>query len=128
MAYAVAQAAQRNSDLTVVHAWDVGLVQGTLALNAPIEVWEGFEDERITLTAEAAAGWAETYPDVAINPRAVRGRPVDALVEASANAELLVVGSRGRGGFLGLLLGSVSRPVLHLAHCPVAVVRPHHDS
>lgn len=120
--YAVVQASLRGSDLTVVHAWDVGLVQGTLALNAPIEVWEGFDAERVALASEAAAGWAEKYPDVQVHTRVVHGRPADGLVHASSNAELLVVGSRGRGGFLGLLLGSVSRTVLHLARCPVAVV------
>lgn len=125
--YAFFQAALRGSDLTVVHAWDVGLVQGTLALNAPIEVWEGFEVERVALASEAAAGWAEKYPDVEVHTRVVHGRPADGLVQASSNAELLVVGGRGRGGFIGLLLGSVSRTVLHLARCPVAVVHANRD-
>ena len=127
VAYAVAQAALRGSDLTVVHAWDVGLVEGALALNAPIEVWEAFEDERVAMTAETVAGWSEKYPDVEVKTTVVRGRPADVLVKASAEAELLVVGSRGHGGFLGLMLGSVSRLVLHLAACPVAVVRPHQE-
>jgi nucleotide-binding universal stress UspA family protein len=123
MAYAVAQAALRGSDLTVVHSWDVGLVEGALALNAPIEVSEAFEDELVAMTAEAVAGWAEKYPDVEIHTKVVRGRPGDVLVKASAEADLLAVGSRGHGGFLGPMLGSVSRTVLHLATSPVAVVR-----
>jgi nucleotide-binding universal stress UspA family protein len=122
VAYAIAQASLRQLDLTVLHAWDVSLLEGTLALNAPFEVWERFEDERVAMTAEAVAGWAEQYPDVQVHPKVVRGRPAEALAKASADADLLVVGSRGHGGFLGLLLGSVSRTVLHLAECPVAVV------
>jgi nucleotide-binding universal stress UspA family protein len=124
VAYAVDHAALWETDVTVVHAWDIGLVEGTLALNAPIEVWEGFEDRRVRMTAEAVAGWAERYPDVAIHTKVVHGDAADALLQASDEAALLVVGGRGHGGFLGLLLGSVSRTVLHLATCPVAVVRP----
>jgi nucleotide-binding universal stress UspA family protein len=60
---------------------------------------------------------------VAVSQRTVRGGPVSQLVEASATADLVVVGARGSGGFHSLLLGSVSRRVLHGARCPVAVIR-----
>ncbi|MEV0133281.1 universal stress protein [Dactylosporangium sp. NPDC050688] len=80
------------------------------------------DDERRALV-ESLAGWAERYPDVDLRTAAVRGRPAAVLTERSAGAELLVVGSRGRGGFTGLLLGSVSQAVIRHAACPVAVVR-----
>jgi nucleotide-binding universal stress UspA family protein len=85
---------------------------------------EALQDAR-RLLSEAVAGWSGTYPDVAFEPRSVRGTsPSAALIEASQDAGLVVVGSRGRGGFAGLLLGSVGRDLIGNAHCPVAVVRP----
>ncbi len=63
------------------------------------------------------------YPDVPVEVRVVRGRPQEALVEASDGAGLVVVGSRGRGGFRGLLLGSTSKHVLRESHSPVIVTR-----
>jgi nucleotide-binding universal stress UspA family protein len=73
--------------------------------------------------SEALAGMCERYPDVEVEQRLIQGHAAGNLVDASRKAQLLVVGSRGRGGFKGLLLGSVSQAALHHAHCPVAVVR-----
>jgi len=73
--------------------------------------------------AEQLAGLREEFPDVAVQQRLIQGRPAHEIADASRGAELVVVGSRGRGGFVSLLLGSVSHGVLHRAHCPVMVVR-----
>lgn len=72
--------------------------------------------------SEALAGWRERYPDVSVRSGVVREHPVDGLVAASNGQDLLVVGSRGRHGRAGALLGSVSQGVLHHATSPVAVV------
>ena len=73
------------------------------------------------LLAEALAGWSGRYPDVKVSEQLEHGHPVDVLTEVSAHADLLVLGSRGRGGLKGLLLGSVSHSMLHHAACPVIV-------
>ncbi|WP_246042632.1 universal stress protein [Streptomyces globosus] len=75
------------------------------------------------LLAEALSGHRERYPEVNLHARTVRGRTWPTLSEASGHAQLIVVGARGRGGFAGRLLGSVSQAVLHHANCPVTVVR-----
>lgn len=73
------------------------------------------------LLSEALAGWGESHPDVKVIEHVECGHPVDVLKYASAQADLLVVGSRGRGDLTGLLLGSVSHSLLHHATCPLVV-------
>jgi nucleotide-binding universal stress UspA family protein len=78
---------------------------------------------RDRLLSEALAGWSEKYPDVQVIAETIRVHPARVLADASEAAALVVVGSRGRGAFAELLLGSVSQNVLQQARCPVAVVR-----
>jgi nucleotide-binding universal stress UspA family protein len=80
------------------------------------------------LLSESLAGHAERYPDVEVHAVVRRGAPAQVVLAAADDAELVVVGSRGRGGFRGLLLGSVSQTVLHHAVCPVVVVHPDQDA
>lgn len=75
------------------------------------------------VAAELCAEVAKDYPGIEIEPEAIAVRPGPLLVSVSATASLVVVGSRGRDAFAGLLLGSVSHHVLHHAACPVAIVR-----
>lgn len=122
LAFAFETAAARGVPLIAVHAWQKVVADPTVAL---LLDWEAFEADERQLLAERLAGWSEKYPDVPVQRMVPRDRPARALVELSRKAQLVVVGSRGRGGFTGLLLGSVSHALLQRAHCPVAVVRPY---
>ncbi|TWF75123.1 nucleotide-binding universal stress UspA family protein [Pseudonocardia hierapolitana] len=120
LAYAYEAAAARGVHLVAVHSWR-GLI-GDLDV-APLLDWDGIETEEREALSERLAGWGEKYPDVPVRRVVTKDRPAHALVEQSRHAQLVVVGSRGRGSFTGLVLGSVSHAVLHRSHCPVAVVR-----
>ena len=98
----------------------VGLIADLRSYAEKVNLSE--EEER--LVAETVAGLCEKYPDVVVTETYRRGEPVRRLVEASREASLVVVGSRGRRMLATNLLGSVSRGVAERAYCPVAVVRP----
>ena len=121
VAFAFEEAALRGVPLVAVHVWRDLVVDPTMA---PLIDWDAAEAEEREVLAERLAGWAEKYPDVPVRGLVARDRPAHALVDESGRAQLVVVGSRGRGGLRGMLLGSVSQALLHHAHCPVAVVRP----
>ena len=122
IAYAFEQASSRGVGLTVVHAWWLDNIDDVAAAAIWTVDWQTFAAEEQSLVAESLAGWQEKYPDVPVRRHSVRGLPVEALVRQSQSACLVVVGTRGRGGFGGLLLGSVSQGVMHRAQCPVAIV------
>jgi nucleotide-binding universal stress UspA family protein len=123
LGFAFEQAAFGGAGLTAVTAvqWHVGGQYDGVA--PPVH---GEQDELISarrVLTEALCGWQEKYPQVDVRFDVVAGRCGGALADASAGADLLVVGARGVGGFTGLLLGSASQAAIHHAHCPVAVVR-----
>lgn len=121
LAFAYEQASVRGVPLIAVHTWRDLIVDPKIA---PVLDWDAMEAEAKVALAERLAGWAEKYPDVRVHRMVTRDRPAHALVAESRRAQLVVVGSRGRGGATGLVLGSVSHAVLHRSHCSVAVVRP----
>ncbi|RLP85903.1 universal stress protein [Micromonospora sp. BL4] len=111
LGFAAERAAQRQVPLRVLHAWTPG--PGGAA---------GVPDEREAVE-QALEPWRRTYAELSISVDLVPGSPAAMLIEASRDARLVVVGSRGRGGLAGTLLGSVSQQLIQHAHCPVAVVR-----
>ncbi|OZV73538.1 universal stress protein UspA [Micromonospora echinospora] len=117
LGFAVERAAGRNAPLHAVRAW------------APTQ-WraQGFDPDEAQATERASLEeslrqWRESFPDVPVTTEVLSGNAASTLVEASRDAQLVVIGTRGRGGLRGALLGSVSQQVLQHAHCPVAVIR-----
>ncbi|MFF0767977.1 universal stress protein [Nonomuraea wenchangensis] len=122
MEYAVAHARARGARLHVVHVWRTPAVSPYVVTGDGILVDLYQEDTRVV--AEGVDRWREKNPDVEITHEAWIGHPVSVLTEAAASADLVVVGSRGLGGFASAIMGSVGHGVLHHVTCPVAVVRP----
>lgn len=120
--WAAAEAARRESGLDVVHAWLTPYPLG------PADVFTDptpFETRGWEIINRAIASLApHEHAPFDVRPVLVEDHAGKALLRAAESAELLVVGSRGRGGFSGLLLGSVSHHCVHHASCPVAVI-PH---
>jgi nucleotide-binding universal stress UspA family protein len=117
-ALAFEEASRRRVPLVALHAWsDVGVFP-ILGMD-----WHVYRDEGDEVLGERLAGWQEIYPDVQVHRRLVCDVPARWLVNESARAQLVVLGSRGRGGFDGLHLGSVSSAVAQSARVPVIVVR-----
>ncbi|WP_067833718.1 universal stress protein [Nocardia lijiangensis] len=118
------EACERGAELIVVHAWSdlsEGQFAGTSYLQIPIAELETAEH---ALLSERLAGWQKKYPTVAVTRRVYLSGARKHLIEWSKTAQLVVVGSRGRGGFRGMLLSSTSNHLVQHAHCPVMVVHP----
>lgn len=124
--WAIRQAPAYNSIVEVVTAYSPAYVPASPDFNyVPLDA--------STLKAEVARMQERVVnsvlelvdgSEVEIVRTMTKGRPVDSLIEASKDADMLVVGSRGRGGFRGLLLGSVSQQLAQHAACPLVIVRP----
>lgn len=119
VAFAFETAAARGVPLHAVHTWvDVDMSPAWIA-----PPWDDVQAYEERLLEERLAVWRTKFPDVEVRTVVHRDRPARALLHEAAGAQLVVVGSRGRGAFTGLGLGSVSQSLLHHAECPVAVVR-----
>jgi nucleotide-binding universal stress UspA family protein len=121
--FAFEEAALRGVGITALHTYIYPVAGDPGDLLPLVYDADQLKDEETAVLAEAVAGWCERYPDVPVNQALVRDRASRALVHAADRAALVVVGCRGRGGFLGLVLGSVSQALLHHASCPVAIMR-----
>ncbi|QCQ90014.1 universal stress protein [Rhodococcus sp. SGAir0479] len=122
VAAAFAEAAVRGANLIAVNVWSDVSVQPSLGATPDDPHWSRIQTGEEVVLAERIAGWREQYPDVAVERVVARDRPVRVLSEYAEQAQLIVVGTRGRGGFKGMLLGSTSRAMLHTADCPVLIV------
>jgi nucleotide-binding universal stress UspA family protein len=127
--FAFQEASLRHVPLIAVHVWwESSTHIGRPDLPGAPNLDAAREESKRLLT-ELTAETAKKYPDVPVELRAVESmNPSHALIEASDEAGLVVVGSRGRGGFAGLLLGSTGRDLVGHANSPVAVVRPRHSA
>ncbi|MGW7681578.1 universal stress protein [Kribbella sp. NPDC054772] len=121
--FAYDQADSLHTSVVAVHAWSSPFHRYNDNVSELEFDEETIREESRLLVAESVAGAAADHPDVAWTTELVPGSAAEGLVQRSESARLLVVGSRGRGGFTGLLLGSVSQSVLHHTNCPIAVVR-----
>jgi nucleotide-binding universal stress UspA family protein len=121
--WALAEAAVRAAEIEAVHAWEVPvpalMLDGVVPQPADID-YVGEARATVERCLKEAADGAE--PSVPVTVSLPNGTPAASLVDASAGAAMLVVGSRGRGGFAGLLLGSVSQQCAHHAKCPVVII------
>ena len=118
-AVAFDEAARRGVDLIALHVWSDFAV-----FDMPETETAALQRQADETLSERLAGWRERYPDVSVRPIVALNRPVHQLLEKSETAQLTVVGSHGRGGFAGMLLGSVSLAVAESARTPVLIVRP----
>ena len=119
--FAFEEAALRRARLHVMHVWSHPS-HGPGAVQPLVYDPQVVTQEERRILDESLAVWCEKFPEVDVVSEVEHGRPVPILAGVSAGADILVVGTRGRGGFAGLLLGSVSHALLHHAHCPVAVI------
>jgi nucleotide-binding universal stress UspA family protein len=126
--WAAAEATARGDDLELVHVWEPPQAYAPHGLGAyPLDP-EPIRDAARSLLEDLVSEARALAPKIDIRGELVEGAPAQALLEHARTADLLVVGSRGLGGFKSLLLGSVSQQVVHHAPCPIVIVPEGDDS
>ncbi|MEU5872157.1 universal stress protein [Glycomyces sp. NPDC047369] len=113
-------AAAMGLSVTAVHAWQIPFNYGTAAMVLPAQEFAEEARRSLEKTVEEVAG---AWPQVHVERLVKEGHPAKALLEVADEAPMLVVGSRGHGGFVGAVIGSVSQYCVTHARCPVLVVR-----
>ncbi|MGV9665985.1 universal stress protein [Nocardia niigatensis] len=119
MRLAFEEAAARGVGVVAVYAWS-----DTAGLALTAFDWDSIADAEYAVLTHWLSPWTEKYPTVAVEPKVVLDDPAGALLTEAENAQLAVIGSHGRGGFGGMLLGSTAHTVSQSAACPVIVARP----
>jgi nucleotide-binding universal stress UspA family protein len=122
--FALEEARLRKATLRAVFAWSFRAIATSAGMfEPPVEFdFSQLQKDNEAVLSDVIKEVAGDTPDVEIVEEVVEGPAAQVLVEESKGADLIVVGSRGHGGFTGLLLGSVSQQVAHHATCPVVIV------
>lgn len=123
LALAVGEARMRKAELVIHTAWSFEVIDGVVVTEPGSEKWLEVEANYRQMQDRMLAAVLGEGDDITVSHVIAQGGVVDTLVAASAGADLLVVGNRGRGGFRGKLLGSVTMGLLKRAQCPVLVTR-----
>jgi len=117
------EAVARVTGVVAVRVYVPGNAGLRADVSVPVEDPDERREEELRHLADDIAPWQEKYPDVPVKPVALDGHTAEVLIGLSSSAQLVVVGTRGHGGFAGLLLGSVGLQLLHHADCPVLIAR-----
>jgi len=119
--WAARESTTHDAKLDIIHTWSIPLLVDPIGMSM-----FSFPVEDLSRAAEQvlndAVSVAKTITNTEVSGRIAQGPAANALIEASQSADLVVVGSRGHGGFIGLMLGSVAQQVATHSRCPVVVV------
>ncbi|MFC7487101.1 universal stress protein [Knoellia sp. CPCC 206453] len=118
----------RQAPLTAITTWNVEVVDGLVVTTPGTDAWNATEAKYRAIADKVIEPLRASHPAVRCTVEVLRNSPAKVLTERSIDAGLIVMGTRGRGGFAGMLLGSVSQQVLETVSCPVMLVRATPDS